>query len=42
MRGEEQNVEEGFFRKFYLVRFLTGLVLYFCKRGGFLVDGSLA
>jgi len=42
MRGEEKNFEEFFFAKFYLVSFLTALVLYLCKRGGFLVDGGVA
>ena len=31
MRGEERNFEEFFFTKFYLVSFLTLLVLYLCK-----------
>jgi len=43
MRVEEKNFEEFFFfTKFYLVSFLTVLVLYLCKRGGFLVDGCVA
>jgi hypothetical protein len=42
MRGQEKNVEEVFYTKFYLVYFLTALVLYFCKKGGFLVGGGLA
>lgn len=42
MGGEEKNSEEFFFTKFYLVSFLTALFLYFCKRGGFLVDDGVA
>jgi hypothetical protein len=41
MRREEKKARE-FFTKFYLASFLTALVLHFCKKGGFLVDGSAA